>query len=736
MWKGKSSMGYITIGVMVMSAFISVENVYAQQAVTCVEWGEAQESPQLGMNARMLRDHPEPDCMQPEWASWRYDWNSQELRRDVADLKPKILRFPGGTVGNYWWWDNETRQVIGDDGVMRTLDMCAATTIGLSQSQYIGCNGVNLDFTADSYDASVKKTTITLESYRDAIEYFRTEENLVIQEMFMISLLDPFYYLGSPHLEAITNNGSYDVIRDTIFNNAIHRAMVQLDKIKEVYCDGCETVDESFDFELGNEYYLQRYGKYFPRPECLDMVDLCGDCRTDVNLYADICEVLIPIIRERFPNSRIAMSGSRDLLQLPWNQVLIDRFGSGDVRIDATAMHFYPEARNIDSLSLEVCTGQLEGFDPDRVLHYQQKSIQDLFTQKRMDLFAGTDIDVWITEFNNYDFSEDCSLLYPNQVNEDDYVFDSGNWIHTLSIMNLFNEFIGFRSQVADPWMNSSKNLELTRMCMQVMYGSNRVAVIRPDRKLSAQGMAIETLMALTNNSTSITRLILADSENLQFDAQGDWQAVSGLSEPLPLHYNLEYTNDDGQEVTVPTWDAYGFKFETDQGPKVLLVNLKGSPLNIDMTHVEGFEEGTHCINRNVNATELNQTLEQEHSSSQIHSEIADVSSSAVVVPAYSICILNGITWTSTGLENVYSISENDIQVFPNPSSGEVKVKIKESLGDYKLKILDVTGKVLKTEQGSDAVSSLDMSYLQNGMYFIQIEVAGQKKIKPLVIQN
>ena len=189
MCKERTSRRHGLIGAIIVAALIQTSDISGEQNPTCVEWGGPQENVQLGFNTRLLRDHPEPDCMQPDWAPWRYDWGSAELRRDVADLKPTVLRYPGGTVGNYWWWANETREIIGDDGTMQTIDMCAASTIGLSQSQYIGCNGPNLDFTADSYLSGVKKTTITLESYKEAVEYFRNEEGLVIQEMFLISLL-------------------------------------------------------------------------------------------------------------------------------------------------------------------------------------------------------------------------------------------------------------------------------------------------------------------------------------------------------------------------------------------------------------------------------------------------------------------------------------------------------------------------------------------------------------------
>ena len=466
------------------------------------------------------------------------------------------------------------------------------------------------------------------------------------------------------------------------------------------------------------------------------MTNVCDNCMTDVDLYADICEELIPLIRTHFPNARIAMSGSRDLVQLPWNQVLIDRFGSGDNHIDAAVFHFYPEAIDPDMLDIEVCTGQAGSYDYDNVLHFQQKSIEDLFVQKRMDLFENSDIDIWITEFNNYDFSETCNEMYTSGIEDSEFTFDTGNWIHTLSIMNLFHEFIAMNSQVDDPWMNSSKNLEIKKLCMQVMCGSDRVAAIRDDRQLSAQGMAIETLMALTHDATSITRLLIGPSENFTFDGQGDWQAAPGLQGPLPYHFNLEYLNDENQLTTMATWDTYGFKFNTPQGPRVLVVNLKDQALTVNMSHVEGFSQGAHCLNRSVSSALLNQPLLHEHSSSQIHNEIADVSSSAVNIPAYSICLLNGIAFTPTGLEETYAISDKDINVFPNTSEGQITVSLDASFNAIQFSVLDVAGKVLKSQNSGQTSGTFDLNELQNGMYFMEVQAGEQRIMKPFVIQH
>ena len=722
-------------GVVVISTMFFITNIDAQNLATCVEWGESQTPPELGFNSRMLREHTEVDCQQPEPIWWRYDWNSIDLRRDVSDLKPNILRFPGGTAGNYWWWESQTREIMGDDGQLRTLDICEASSIGLSHSKTIGCPGPNEDFTADRYEEIIKTTTITLDSYKQAVEHFR-DNGLAIQEMFMISLFDPFYYVGSPQLEYEAPSGTYEDIREVLFNASINRAMVQLDKIMDVYCDGCASIDDAFNLELGNEVFMQRYAKFFPIPECLEVSSICTECYPSVELYAEICETLIPIIRERFPNAEVAIVGNRDRWGAPWNEVLIDRLETGDITADAAVFHFYPMAIQLDDISVGPCLGVPGTFDPDEVLHKQQADMRDDFETNRVGLFAETDMDVWITEFNNYDISEECFALDPDAFQEEDFQFDSGNWIHALGIFNLYNEFIGYRSNVDDPWMNSSKGVSINKLCMQIMHGNDRVAAIRQDKQLSAQGMAVETLMHLNNEATSVKRLLIGPSSNFNFNPLGEWSPASGLSSPLPYHVNVDYEDEDGNMQSMPTWDAYGFLFDMPDGPKALIINLKPQALQLNMSHVSGFEEGASCFMRHVQYSKIHETLEMEHASPQILNQIVEGDAQSLVIPAYSVSLLDAIPWTTTGLDDREAISWDDLTLFPNPSDSELQVTLKSSLENIRYRLIDITGQILDEQLAQNETSTFNTKVLAPGLYFIEVQSGLQHVMKPFIVQH
>ncbi|NNC83446.1 MAG: hypothetical protein HKN79_07705, partial [Flavobacteriales bacterium] len=370
--RGKNEIYGLVVLLVFIFLIIGIHEAKSQTQVVAVEWGAAMDCPDLGFNARITRQHSEENCLQPEQEDFRYDWNSAYLRQDVRDLGPKILRFPGGTPSNFWNWYSETRQVIGEDGTMQDLEICEGSLLGRSNSSHIGCTGNNLDMTAEWYDSIAIRTTVTLESYLNAVTYFRNQ-GMDVKELFVLNMIDPFYYLGSPHLEAIAPGASPEVIKDTLKNNIVNKVQKQLDKILLEKCGDCDVVDDLVHFELGNEFHLQRYGKYYPRAECFDMIDdsLCISCFPDITFYADVCEEVIPMIRERFSNAQISMCASRDILHEEWNQVIIDRFGQGDdLQIDAAVYHFYPKTFHKVSLTLARCTGDEGDYDVDKSLHY------------------------------------------------------------------------------------------------------------------------------------------------------------------------------------------------------------------------------------------------------------------------------------------------------------------------------------------------------------------------------
>ncbi len=116
------------------------------------------------------------------------------------------------------------------------------------------------------------------------------------------------------------------------------------------------------------------------------------------------------------------------------------------------------------------------------------------------------------------------------------------------------------------------------------------------------------------------------------------------------------------------------------------------------------------------------------------HADV-DTSTGNINSMAYKVNAVYPIIYS--GIESVYS--NNSCSVYPNPSNGQVTVQLPISLDDIEVKILDVTGKVVMTEMVKQNVNNdinIDVSHLQNGIYFVSAKVANRSYQSKLVLSK
>lgn len=616
-----------------IATFFSL-SAHSQETILALEWGNPISNPDMGFNARIRSQHQLPFCEQPAPSPNELDWNNEELRGLIQSFDPGVLRFPGGTPANFWVWEDEVRDIVNTSGELEILPLCEGSLIGRSYSSNIGCGDAfsNMDF--ETLSEIYTNSTVTLGSYKAAMDAFRSQ-GIDVSEIFVLGMIDPLYYVGSPQLEYETSGMSVGQKISFMKANVISRVEAQLDKILLEYCGACSSYDAAFSFELGNELHLKRYGKFLPSSTCFDVQDICEECLPDVDFYSDLSEAVIPLIRSRFPNAKVAVNGSRDLGGEPWNQVIIDRFDSGSNQADAAMMHFYPKSFNPDSLSQELCEGLESAYDVHSVLRYQQVFTDYLFDQRNFNLFSETDMELWFTEFNNYDYSEQCELLFGTEFGDEDHTYDSGNWIHALSIFNLFNSFSHFASENEDIWSEHDRGMNITKMCMHMMFGRHREAAIRDDLQVSAAGMAIRSLMTTIQETDSFKTLLLTPPDRVLVNAQGEWQP-SSIEGGIPLTSEFAYTDKHGDQVFHNTWDAYGWLFSNEDQEKLIIVNLNGFSLDLELQNLPGFSGLTHHKTYKVPKSKLSWTLDQGEESNGLNITEAMTDQSQIRIPPYS----------------------------------------------------------------------------------------------------
>jgi hypothetical protein len=82
---------------------------------------------------------------------------------------------------------------------------------------------------------------------------------------------------------------------------------------------------------------------------------------------------------------------------------------------------------------------------------------------------------------------------------------------------------------------------------------------------------------------------------------------------------------------------------------------------------------------------------------------------------------------------------QNTIRLYPNPVANELTVLLNEQVsGKVVIQIIDVTGKVIRTQEVNAAVQTvkMDVTELANGMYTLTVQGENQNASKHFVISK
>ncbi|MCJ8164259.1 alpha-amylase family glycosyl hydrolase [Pontibacter sp. E15-1] len=99
----------------------------------------------------------------------------------------------------------------------------------------------------------------------------------------------------------------------------------------------------------------------------------------------------------------------------------------------------------------------------------------------------------------------------------------------------------------------------------------------------------------------------------------------------------------------------------------------------------------------------------------------------------------NLLPWQRVVLDAEEELADiRSLMVYPNPIQPITRIELTNSYrGMVQLKVLDVTGRVLRAEKVMKAqqtlLESLDLQQLANGLYYLQVEQGGQKSVRKMV---
>ncbi len=627
----------------VQGSFSQISNIQG----VAVEWAEFIPTPQLGYYARVVNEHQLPNCEIPPSLPNLRDWRSSVFRDQIASLNPQILRFPAGTAANFWYWEDENRMIVGNNGLPRSLQICEGSLLDVPESTDIGCPGTLFNFNADEFETIVRKSSTSLQSFKVAMDEFRNVDGLNVKEMFVLGPIDPFYYVGSPQLEYETAGFTVAEKRQRISLRAYERMIKQLNKILKEYCGNCASYNGDFDFEIGNEVFLGKYGKFFPFESCfsLPLDQNCDFCRTDVNFYADLCDAIIPVIKAKFPNAKIAAVGSRvAVFGQQWTQTLINRFGPQSVNpINGLAVHFYAPPFPPQNLNYQMCIGNPSTYNADNLLHFPFKVMSDFFISKACNIMAGSGLEVWASEFNSLDMGNSCIADFASPIPEAEPLFYLDNWVHTLNVLGQFNSMMAYSITTPDPWLNASGGVPFPKLVMHSMYGNPHASAMLGDGTLTGAGIATTTLLSLLNESGSMKRIIIAPPANIAIQPDGTWQPNVSPGTVLPYHYMLSQVLSSGGTLVTPVFDIYGWLFKGANSYKMLYVNLRNVQVNVNVSNIPGFEGQISGTTHHALQAELLSRITNGLNTPFVQNNTFSSITGQVTLPPYSFAIINGV---------------------------------------------------------------------------------------------
>jgi hypothetical protein len=95
-----------------------------------------------------------------------------------------------------------------------------------------------------------------------------------------------------------------------------------------------------------------------------------------------------------------------------------------------------------------------------------------------------------------------------------------------------------------------------------------------------------------------------------------------------------------------------------------------------------------------------------------------------------------GVWKTSLALSvpGLTSNKKDDINIYPNPSSGEFTLDLKE-LNGGKLIITDVLGKEIMAQELKNGTKQIELSINTKGLYFVRLESGNKTVVKKIVVE-
>lgn len=102
---------------------------------------------------------------------------------------------------------------------------------------------------------------------------------------------------------------------------------------------------------------------------------------------------------------------------------------------------------------------------------------------------------------------------------------------------------------------------------------------------------------------------------------------------------------------------------------------------------------------------------------------------------SHTIKDCNGGYFKPTSIEN--TTAANLVEIYPNPASTQLNIKLGNTSGEYSFQLTDITGKVVVDQKGTTSTNevTIQLPQLSSGMYIATVETSGNTHTEKINIQ-
>jgi hypothetical protein len=86
-----------------------------------------------------------------------------------------------------------------------------------------------------------------------------------------------------------------------------------------------------------------------------------------------------------------------------------------------------------------------------------------------------------------------------------------------------------------------------------------------------------------------------------------------------------------------------------------------------------------------------------------------------------SSLINSNVTSNCSGIIGLNNLLNNQIRIYPNPTKGKILIQNLMQISNNSIVIRNILGEIIITSDSKNSLTSLDLSHLENGVYFIEV---------------